>query len=480
MVVSFHIMRTEIRNHGKKHLEIRNNFPVTAEDRNRFSLHLWLFIPGSLGINRQSYGAEGFFSDTKCLTRFSPLRMPLSEILNPENPLSPITRINRELKKPPGNEKRILYELRSLANIYSSETSAFSNMNNMERELTGVAAFLKEWRKLHSLFQNPALRDKLREAYIWADESISLTTEELLYSMYEKLPGRGEESDTLTEKIQNMMNAEIAHRKEMNILFLQPESPQEEVEHRIYRNSILKKWSHSVLYLTREKSSSGKRWEHILAGVAAATAMSVAVIATILDQIFFPGERIPWVVIVIIAYIFKDRIKEVLRKGLMKSFHRVIADELIYLVDQATGKKAGKIKSQVQFRKFSGIPREIRQLRHTLKNPFRNMLPEEDVIYFEREFFISNKTLRKAHTRLNTLTDIIRFKLDRILNEMDAPEKRIPSFAFDPPRRIRGKRNYHLYLIVSFHGQSKAEKNRSLYRLTVSRKGIERIRLISP
>jgi len=57
-------------------------------------------------------------------------------------------------------------------------------------------------------------------------------------------------------------------------------------------------------------------------------------------------------------------------------------------VDQAICRKIGKVKS-------SKTPPEIQQLKYSRKNTFHNLLPEEDVIYFRRDFSINNKSLRK-------------------------------------------------------------------------------------
>jgi len=487
-------MQVEIKKHGEKHLEIKSNFPITNKDKDSLTLDFWLFLPGSLGINRQSYGASGFFPDIKQLTRFSPPRIPLDKIINPEYELSPLTRIiniidNAGLQKDVSS-KHIIYEMRSLANIYSSEANDFLSLNfspgfrnqftqiepGIRKRFEDITFFLDKWRSLYSSFLNPNITDKLREAYRWTDESISLTTEETLFLMHERLSSFRKPLP-LIDSIRERMNSEIAYRKSINVLYLQSDSPQEDIEHRIYRQSILKKWTQSVLYLTKELSGSGKRWEHILAGFAAAVAMTIGVSATIIDQIIFPDDRIPWAVIIILTYIFRDRIKEILRKGLTKSLRRVISDELVYLVDQATCRKIGKVKSQVLFLKRSKTPLEIQHLRYSRNNPFRNLLPEEDVIYFRRDFSINNKSLRENHSRLENLTDIFRFNLERILKEMDSPEKTIPSFAFSPPKKISGKRIYHLYLITGL-SESDSEQ-RQLYRLNVSRNGIEKIELIS-
>jgi hypothetical protein len=81
------------------------------------------------------------------------------------------------------------------------------------------------------------------------------------------------------------------------------------------------------MYMSSEQSRSVSRVGHVIAGVAAAVAMSFAVIATFLAGRLFAAYSIPWALLIVVSYIFKDRIKEVLRSILIRLVPRLIADE---------------------------------------------------------------------------------------------------------------------------------------------------------
>lgn len=485
-------LRNDVRNHGRKQLELKNHYPLTNADTDRYVLDAWIYTPLSLGLNEHDYGVRNFLSDVKCQTRFSATCIPLSRLIDEDCDISPIVRIRKEISSAvlarEIRAKWILYELRSLANIYNSEsiateliiTDAVKNgrlllvKDTIKQNLKDVKAFLDNWRELYRLFLMPTVNANLREAYAWTDESISLITENTLHELYLQIEP-DEEAPSLIKRIKKLMEAELIHREAMGYHLLSAEATDKETERRIFRESTLKKWSQSALYLSQEESSTGRRMGHILAGVAAATAMSFAVVATLMAERFFPGRSLPWALVIIVAYIFKDRIKEILRDILNHTLPGLISDERIRLVDQATGRTVGSVKSRVRFLKAHNAPPEIERLRAVRGNRFRQILPEEDLLHFSRDIVLHNRRLRDSHTRLDTISDIIRFKLDPFFHNMDDPRKTMPTFATAEPSRISGTRVYHINLIVCLSDKSGNTSHCSRYRLVVSRSGLMRI-----
>jgi hypothetical protein len=63
-------------------------------------------------------------------------------------------------------------------------------------------------------------------------------------------------------------------------------------------------------------------------GVAAGAAMAFAVIATIFASQHFANNSIPWAAIIIVAYIVKDRIKELLRNALIVGLSEIGVDSM--------------------------------------------------------------------------------------------------------------------------------------------------------
>lgn len=482
----------KISDHGKTQLEVKAHYSLTSAKKDRYSVDLWFFVPSPLRMNAEEYGIEGFLADMKCQTRMSPSFMPISRIIDPKCKISPLTRIRSELEHAALPQdirtKRMLYELRTLANIYGTETSGSERIlaeavnkgqinivkNAIKTNLKDIKIFLDSWRSLYRLFLEPAVDRKLREAYAWTDESISQATERMLVRLHRSIVA-DEEAPSLTKRILKLAEAEKDHRRAMGYKALSGGFSELETERRIFHEGTLKKWGQSALYLTHEESGASRRIGQLIAGTAAAAAMAFAVIATLLAERFFPGRGAAWALVVVIAYIFKDRIKETLRSVLLHTMPSLISDSRTRLVDQASGRYVGRVSNRVRFMKARNAPAGIRELRYSGENSLKQILPEEDLIHFRRNTLIRNNRLKDAHTRLTDLSDIIRIKLDRCLREMDDPEKTFPAFINDEIVDVTGKRVYHINLIVGLSLHGEGMKRRIHYRLIISRMGLERI-----
>ncbi len=214
----------------------------------------------------------------------------------------------------------------------------------------------------------------------------------------------------------------------------------------------------------------------LYASIAAAIAMTFAVSVSIIADRYLPGQSLPWILAIVVSYIFKDRIKESLREVLIHTAPGLVADERIRLTDQATGNKAGRVNSRVRFIKARNAPRDVLRARQTITSPLQHIHPEEDLIHYRRKIVINNKRLRKFHIRLDTVTDIVRLKLDELLRSMDAPEKMVSVFAEnEKPRAMKSKRVYSLSLVICLTGFGNQNHSTQRFRLVMSRDGLKRI-----
>lgn len=484
--------RIELKNHGSRQIEIKSHFPLGSGKSKKYALDIWFFVPSTLGMNQRDYGIERFFADLKSLTRFSASHVPLSSIIDPDCDLSPLVRIRREFEHTtmPGHVRSntILYELRSLASIYSSESINTEAMlstavadgklklikDRIKSSLKDIRTFLEQWQKLYHLFLTPNLPGNLKEAYGWADESIAITTEKFLYNLHENIGG-DEEAESLLKKIRGMNLNLGEHRDTMGHKMLDRDSSPREIEERIYRESILKKWTQSVLYLTHQESSTQNNMNQILSGVAAAVAMTFAVITTIMAERYFPGRSLPWALALIAAYIFKDRIKETLRTILIHTIPSFVSDQRIRLTDQISKQVIGKVDSRIRFRKAGAAPAHIAAEAYRDDIPFRHVLPEDDLIHLRRGFTIRPGILRQHHSRLENLTDIVRLNLQSILQNMDDPGKDVPVFIDGKPSALHGHRTYPINLVLCLSGRKSHQNHQFRCRLILDRKGIRRI-----
>jgi len=165
-----------VRPHGKTTLEIESRIPIDQRRRRRFVLEAYFFFPQSLGIDGEVYDSADFFEDTRSRTRLTASCIPLPRLIEEDCAVSPLTRIRKEITRAalPNaiDGQRILYELRSLINLYEAETEATMDIissialtgsagqarDRTRRLVKEIKAFLAAWRKLQDLFWEPSVR----------------------------------------------------------------------------------------------------------------------------------------------------------------------------------------------------------------------------------------------------------------------------------------------------------------------------------
>ena len=283
----------------------------------------------------------------------------------------------------------------------------------------------------------------------------------------------------MIKKIEQEAASEEQHRKEFQYMTDLAATGSHSGETVSYRTGMLKKWSQSALYIRTEESLLPKTVGHVFAGAAAAAAMTFAVMAALYAQKVFSTNTLPWALIIILAYVFKDRIKEVLRDVFGRGIPKLLADQITRFRDPVTGAKVGSAKERIDFLRMHDIPSCIRSLRTEKPNPFRNLLPEEDILCYSRDILINSRKLKRSHTRLEAINEIIRIRLDKWFKEMDDPEDPFYRIDSGEAKVFEGKKVYHLHLIIEL-SEKKDRGNDKLfhYEVILSKKGILRIVLL--
>ncbi len=480
---------------GQRRLEINLVYPLDPNRRwTSYRLDLYLFTPAQLDLNEANYGVAGVTRDLRSYTRFMPATLPLAKLADPNCEPSPLTRIKQRLATMTAardlDEGRLLYELRTLVNIYHAEVRNTRHLlrQNLARSaqtadfdgrlytlFTDIDRVLVELRALHQTFLDPRVSDVLREALRWADEAMSLNTEKETFKFYELAQKRPELASTAAW-LKARLGRETEYRAGMNYpARIDPADPVSG-EFYVYRESLLKKWAQSALYMTQQPSKLPQRIVHIAAGTAAAVAMAFAVGATILADRLFASYSLPWAILIVVAYIFKDRLKEILRGLLMAIMPGLVADRRQRLVDPATGQSVGRSSFRVRFVAPASLPGQVVQLRNQNANPLRRVLPPENVIHLHKEVRLDSRRLLKRHQRLEAVAEILRLRLDQWLANMDDPVNRLRCLRGGESVQVEANRVYHGNLVMRLY-QDNQRDQAGLFRgrLILNRNGIVRV-----
>jgi len=487
-------LETDLRVHSKNHLELKTSIPVSESGIEKYTLQLYLFSPAQLNIRENANDqASAIYADINVRTRFSSPNLSINNIIDPDCDLSPLYRISQRLQLSlfdKESERSIIYEFQTLVNnlrremkdtillvqVESEKTSAYAVCKHkIEKTLHDIDKLIIKFRNLYALFLEPRISETLRKAFLWCDETLSSILIESLVELFiiSKRVGLDEK---LIKSIELAAVGEEQHRKEFQYV-TDPDTTESHVDEAVsYRSGMLKKWSQSSLYIRAEESRLPKRVGHIIAGTAAAAAMTFAVLASLYAQKVFSQNTLPWVLVIVLAYVFKDRIKEILREVMGRGLPKLLADHITRFRDPETNANVGNVKERIEFLRMRDVPGRIKSLRSEKPNPFRDLLPEEDVIFYSRNILINSRKLQRNHSRLEAINEIIRIRLDKWFRETDDPEDQFLSIKSGEVKIFEGKKVYHLHLIIELCEKNGFDSDKLFhYEVIFSKKGILRI-----
>lgn len=485
----------QVRKHDSHHLELKTILPVPHEGRGKYDLNFYFFSPAQLHFSKATISVEQVLKHIQTYTRFSSPTIALNGLTDPKCLLSPLTRIHGYLEQLQRGEiveeKHIIYELQTLVNAYRGEIRDFVDLleqmvkdgikgltrykSKIQQTIVDAEKLLEAMRALFPQFLNPRISDTTRTALEWADEAMGIITERnaiRLFSICKYEFGL----DSLLPELERLVDAENIYRHEKGYQSAYiPEKPHIG-ETLAYRESILKKWAQSAMYMKSIDSRIPKQIGHLLAGIAAGTAMTFAVLATLYAEKVFARNTGPWALIIIVSYIFKDRIKEILREIFGRLLPRLLADRIYRLIDPATGKDAARSQVIIKYGTDRDQPEAIQKARDMKGNPFYAILPPQNVLHYNRLISLNSRLLRSNHSRLESVTEVTRIRIDDWLKEMDDPEEIQYKLINGERKLVSGNRVYHIHLIASLKEDKKgAQAQLFHYSLIMDRTGILRV-----
>ncbi|MFH1476604.1 MAG: hypothetical protein ABIH24_03810 [Verrucomicrobiota bacterium] len=487
--------KSRITSHGNRQLELQVVYPLSrSAKRKRYEIDLYMFNPYQLGITHERYGVAGFLRDMRSYTRYEAALIALAKLADPACELSPLTRIFDMLADAVIarniNEQVLLHELRGLSSMYHNqlgetcqvlaamlESGAHTKdiMESLAPFLHDTDIFLTRFRSLRPLFIDPRLHADSRLALDWADESISLTTEKTFMRLYELLR-RTQGPTPAASAVRERLEREQQHRQDRHYPVVADASAPGANEYYLYRDGQLKKWMEAFMFMTCDPANTLTQFAQIFMGMAAGAAMGFAVLVTFFASRIFVDYSLPWAIMIIMAYIVKDRIKEIMRNAMIACLPKLVADQIHDLIDPANNVKVGVTRARVRFCAPGDLPDVVRQLRRLQENPFTTMIPPENVIHFHKDVYIDSARFMSSHRRLEALADIMRFKLDAWLDNMDDPVNILHRLNGGMIENVPAQRVYHINLIVGLSEQDRGDTPAYFrYRLILTREGIVRI-----
>jgi hypothetical protein len=240
----------------------------------------------------------------------------------------------------------------------------------------------------------------------------------------------------------------------------------------LHRKSALKKLISSVLFLDMTRETQGRRMANIGAGIAAAVAMLFSTVAAIWSQNRYGINSYPFVVALVISYVFKDRIKEWLRTYFNRQFSRWLWDFSVTIRDPENDGVVGRCREVVAFVDTKSVPRAVLDARHAdATSTLEPRCKPEVVVKHVKEVTLHGRTIAKTHGRLLDVKDIMRFNVSSMLNRMDDPVQHVERFDGSIVRRVPCAKAYHLNVVMALRAAS-GERTYERFRVILDKSGI--------
>lgn len=479
--------------HDNFSLEFKIGFITdkNPEDINEFKINTWIFLPNSLDINRSTYSKEDFYKDVKNNLRLITPVYTLKEILTEgRGPLPRLNKAIHSLIDNPTDEiitESYIYQVKMFVSILKSalrrnvqEINARAedaiielNIKNYVDNVRDIAA---RYRSMWSVLFNSEVSKEKQEYFLFGDDFLGNVIEQHTFQLMRKLKGVAA-FEAVKPILHQLIEEELSHKKEKGFMLLK-EGDEKHNSLVITQRNILKKFVESDLFLQIIKKKDGFLAQQFYYGIAAGISMIFATVISFFATQRFGNFTTDLFIILVFSYIFKDRIKEVMRYYFSSQLGKRYYDSKLKL--SIRKQEIGWIKEAFDFMDEEKLPEEVKNMR--ARSPLveaENQVYDEKIILYRKWVSLSKDDLEQyKEYRLSGINDITRFNLTNFTQKMD--NAYIPLYLSDKENgfmTIEGKKMYSLYFIIQCKSESSEYYKK--YRILFNRKGISDVSELS-
>lgn len=477
--------------HDKTHVEFAIDYRLSAEQaQNEFVWEAYFFAPESLRLDRHTYDKSDIYTDLQSYVRFEVPDIEFGALAG-----EPIDRIAQALDRRDTDaatrEMRLFacqlrasgVELRQriVEALESGESDRGRALHSAARMAADTQRITTKLREV--LERARKMADPVKTTADWVDEDVSRLLETLLAYLGRRLR-KADAPSGLLEAVERAAVGEARYRVESGIGGVGKMSmTNREVEALEFRRHVLKRFTSSVLWLSPEVRTASTFVRELLYALAASVAMAFAVAAAIWNGFEVGGQGwITWVLVAVVAYAIKDRVKALLQTAFSNVLERHFPDRRWFIRDRERGLTLGKMEEQSGFVPFHKLPQSVLAARRlTRLHPLEEEARPETVLFHKKEVELRGDRVAEADARFTALTEIFRLDLARWLAHTDDPKRDI---VFADPEAgtlgsARAPRVYNIAIVYRLRHESDPDKAWHRLRVVVTRKGIRRIEHIA-
>lgn len=502
--------------HDRRQLELRFRYGLEQElNDGGYTIDAWLFVPRSLGVTKETYTKQDFYSDVTAYIRLDARPLPLHKLANKADPASPLYHFHRDLERyrtdpipPPegpviahaklyaflfvGGVRREFRKLRRMLEpeVWEGKRSQQRWEKKLQSVIEGVRQGLKAFRRLRCGFWPFAWTtdSQLENTMRSADEYMSLELEEQISRVVAALQARhllDGSGFALRNRLRltKLATEEAVYRSRYGYLVLTGDE-QRRGEYFTHRTSLLKKNVQQTLYLNVRSIKRDPFIRNAVgafgAAVAATWAFATQLPATLASM--QPSTQRLLLALGVLAYVAKDRIKALTNEYIAPRLLRYDHTSRLQgaaLEAMGFGRIEAKLKEASRFRRPDEIPSDVLRLRQRGRTVLHLESAGEEVIHYRKQLVQLGSPLRNDSAKGYFLRDILRLNVRHFIAHADDPYAQVG--CFDPAQGAfsvsRLPKVYHLNLVLEVRSRQGKQDLRRLehLRIVVNQQGILRI-----
>lgn len=425
----------------------------------------YLFVPAVLQINEQTYSKKQFYKDQTSLIRYKTPVFSLREVgLRSDCPL-------RRLEAGTVRQMDVDAELKLFANIVRSALrKACVEIVDGKKE-PQIRAYIQESNRIIRLYKRLQKKYSLQPDYAgeFFFSSLSFYSTGLLKLCRE---------ESLSKDLEKALCQIVLELDEEQKNHISEQSDSPENEYILYRKSLLHKFVVDALLLKIQRRSVHDQYWPVFSSLAAGIAMFIYLIFFIWKGQYFVINSHPFIILSVLLYILKDRIKEGIKSLYKRQFLQYFADFRTFIYDRQGNYILGRLSESFSFLSKKELPREVLNVREQhVKSVLDEIKRPERVLYYKRELKLDTD---------QSLNSLFRFNIHQFLEKAGNPQV---SYVNLNPESLELEEKtlpkvYHLNLLLATTYNRKTAKGKiglpgpdelRKFRIIIDKNGIKRV-----
>lgn len=448
-------LKTKI--HDRYSIEIKMGFVADGKrEHNDFKVGMWFFVPAALDINSNAFTKNEFYRCVKSNVRLITPHFRLEDVASADSV------VFRNVTEAPAED--LEYRIKMLCAIVKS---------SLRDTLSELDACPEAERTLKiDLFVNRC-EFILDRFFALPDSSIKEYCGEYLCNLLASNLFKTLRFDTDGEKIKELIRKINRTRIRHGYPVISEDDPNANRDF-VHRQSVLKKMVDSELYLKVPKKKDGVIMEQASYSLAAGLAMLFATVVAWAFQRHFGNLTWPLFIALIISYMMKDRIKELMR---FYFAHRLSYKYYDHKAKMSIhGREIGWHKEGMDFIAINDVPEAIKKHRNTthLFDAEDNFI-NETVILYRKNVHLDKGSLEKSSLYdFEGVNDIVRLQVRPFIRKMDNPYQTLMTLAENGKvKAVKCAKDYFINIILQYQYADTIDYRR--FRLTLNSEGIKAI-----